>query len=145
MWREFGECGPQFVRFKTKWAWFALVGDLPVSINEINAVRPTGVRLFGRVAEFVENGRELNPQFAHAGSCNKRTLFFIFGTGKDDLIFYVAFHLPDVARVCLGDVHHEKRDFVSVLIVEFVEGRNLPPEWRSSVTTKNHDYRLLLV
>jgi len=44
-----------------------------------------------------------------------------------------------------GDVDNQKPDFSLVLIVKFVEGRNLPPEWRSSVAAKNHHYGLSFV
>jgi hypothetical protein len=38
------------------------------------------------------------------------------------------------------DVHHQKGDATSVLLVEFVEGGNLPPEWRSGIASENqHD------
>ena len=145
MGHDFGQCSGQFLSFKTKGPGLAFVGNVAVLIDQVNAVGPAGVGLFGRVAEFVEDSGELDPQLAHTGSCYEGALFFIFRTGKDDFIFYVALHLPDIARVRLGDVHHEKRDFASILIVEFVEGRNLPPEGRSSVAAENHHYRLLLV
>jgi hypothetical protein len=44
-----------------------------------------------------------------------------------------------------GDVDNQEPDFSLVLVVEFVEGRNLPPEWRSSVAAKNHHYGLSFV
>ncbi len=40
-------------------------------------------------------------------------------------------------------VHHEKRSLISVLVVEFVQGGNLPPKWWSGVTAEDHDYGLL--
>jgi hypothetical protein len=46
-------------------------------------------------------------------------------------------------RFC--DVHNQKADLALVLIVELVEGGNLPPEGWSSVTAENHHYRLSLV
>jgi hypothetical protein len=44
-----------------------------------------------------------------------------------------------------GDIHHQKGDTILVLLVEFVEGRNLPPEGRSSVAAENQYNRLLLI
>ena len=41
------------------------------------------------------------------------------------------------------DVDGVKGDFVFVLIVELVEGRNLPPEGRSGVAAEDEDDRLL--
>lgn len=42
----------------------------------------------------------------------------------------------------LGDVNHQESGLASVLVVELIEGGNLPPEGRSSVTAENHDYWL---
>jgi hypothetical protein len=43
-----------------------------------------------------------------------------------------------------GDVDDQERDLSSVLFVELVEGRNLPPERRSSVASKYEHYWLSL-
>jgi hypothetical protein len=37
-----------------------------------------------------------------------------------------------------GNIDNQKSDFALVLLVQFVEGRNLPPEWRSSVAAEHH-------
>jgi hypothetical protein len=47
--------------------------------------------------------------------------------------------------MCFGDIHHKKRNLIGVLIVKFVEGGNLPPEWRSSVAAEDHHHRLCFV
>jgi len=44
-----------------------------------------------------------------------------------------------------GDVDDKERGPVFVLIVELVEGGNLPPKRRSSVAAEDEDNRLLLV
>jgi hypothetical protein len=54
-------------------------------------------------------------------------------------------HLPYVGRMRLGDIHHQKRNLIYILIVKFVEGRNLPPEGRSSVAAEDHHHRLRFV
>ena len=72
-------------------------------------------------------------------------LLFIFWTGENHLVFYIALHLPDVAGVRFSNVDHQKGYAILILLVEFVEGRNLPPEWRSGVAAKNQHHRLLLV
>ncbi len=43
------------------------------------------------------------------------------------------------------DVDHQKSDTILVLLIELVEGRNLPPEWWSSVAAKDQYDRLLFV
>jgi hypothetical protein len=40
-------------------------------------------------------------------------------------------------------VYDEKSHLAAVLIVELVEGRNLPPEWRSRVAAEYENYRTL--
>jgi len=45
----------------------------------------------------------------------------------------------------LGDVDHQESDAAAVLLVELVEGGNLPPERRSSVAAENEDDGLGLV
>jgi hypothetical protein len=44
-----------------------------------------------------------------------------------------------------GDVDHEKSNSVAILLIKFVEGRNLPPERRSGVTAEYQNHRLPLV
>jgi hypothetical protein len=45
----------------------------------------------------------------------------------------------------LHNIDNQERDLSAVLVVKFVEGGNLPPEWRSSVAAKNHHYGLSFV
>jgi hypothetical protein len=44
--------------------------------------------------------------------------------------------------VCLDDVNNQEGNSITVLVVELVEGRNLPPEGRSGVAAEDEDYRL---
>src|SRR5277367_3983656 len=44
----------------------------------------------------------------------------------------------------LSDIDHQERNLASILFVELVEGRNLPPEGRSSVAAKYEHHRLSL-
>ena len=117
----------------------------PLRVDQINAVGPAGVGPLGAVAKFIEHAGNLYAQLSHASAGNIRALFFILRTGEYHLIFYIALHLPDVAGMGFRDVHHQKSHAILVLLVEFVEGRNLPPEWRSSVTAENQHDGLLFV
>jgi len=45
--------------------------------------------------------------------------------------------------VRFDDVDDEERDSVAVLVVELIEGRNLPPEWGSGVAAEDEYHRLL--
>jgi hypothetical protein len=43
------------------------------------------------------------------------------------------------------DIHHQEPHPIAILLVEFVEGRNLPPEWRSGIASENQHHRMLFV
>jgi len=134
--------GAYFVGLEAEGAGFGFEDDLAVLVDEVDAVGPSGVGLFGGVAKFVEHRGKLYPQLAHAGTGDEGALIFIFRAGKDDFVADVAFHLPNVAGMGFENVDHQKRNLAVVLIVEFVEGRNLPPERRSSVASEDQNHRL---
>jgi len=54
-------------------------------------------------------------------------------------------HLPDITGMGFGDIHDQESNAVAVLLIEFVKGGSLPPEWWSSVAAKNQHHRLFLV
>jgi hypothetical protein len=127
----------ELIGFESEWAGLALVDDSPCGIDQIEPVRPSGVRGLCRISEFIEHGGNFNPELAHTGSRDGLTLLLIARTRKYNLVFDVALHLPHVARVRLGDVHHQKADAVAVVVIELVESGNLPPEGRSSVAAED--------
>ena len=134
----------QFFRFEAERAGFALVGDSPAGVDQVDTVGPSRVLAFGRIAEFVQHRGKFYSQLSYASARNGTSFFFILGAGEDHLIFYVALHLPDVAGVRFRDVHHQKCDLAAVLLVEFVEGGDLPPERRSGVASKDQHHGLSL-
>ena len=142
---DLGQCGGEFICFEAKRPRFTLVCHSAILVEQVNAVGPTGVSLLCRIAKLIEDSRKFDSQFPYASPGNQRALLFILRTGEDYLVLDVALHLPDVAGMRLSDVHDQERNFVLVLIVKLVEGGNLPPEGRSGVAAKDHDYRLLLV
>jgi hypothetical protein len=125
-------------------SWFALVRHVAGRVDQVKAVWPCRVRLFRGVAEFIEHGRNIDPELADAGTRDETAFFFAPRTGEDNIVLNIALHLPDVAGVRLGDVHHQERDLLSILLIELVEGRNLPPEGRSSVASEDQHHRLSL-
>ena len=142
---QLAQCCRKLISAEPKWSRLAFVGHTAVLINQIDSVRPAGVGLLGGVAEFIEHGGKFDAELAHTRSRDFRPLIFILRAGKNDFVFDVALHLPDVAGMCLSDVHDQEGDLVLVLIVKFVKGGNLPPEWRSSITAENHDDWLSVV
>ena len=141
--RKFRESGSEFIGLKPKRPGLALVDHSAVGVDEVDTIRPSGIGAFGGVTELVEDRRKFDSKFAHTGVGDKAALVLVPGTGEDDFVFDVALHLPNVAGVCFENVDDEEGDAVGVLIEELVEGRNLPPERRSSVAAEDENNRLL--
>jgi hypothetical protein len=131
------DCRPQFVSLEAEWAGLAFVSNPAAAIDQVHAVGPGGICRFGSVSKFIEYRGKLDPELTHTSTRNLRPFIFILRTGKHDMVADVAFHLPDVAGMRLEDIDDKKRDPAAVLVVKLVQGRNLPPERRSSVTAKN--------
>lgn len=134
--------GSQFLRLETERPRFGFVCDAARGIDRVETIRPTRVGLLGRVAEFVDDCGNLYAKFSHTRARHQSTLFFIFRAGKNNFVLYIAFHLPNVARMRFRDVHHQEGNFVSELLIQLVKSGNLPPEWRSSVAAKDQHHRL---
>jgi len=60
-----------------------------------------------------------------------------FRTREEDVIGEIVGIFPEVGGVRLADVNDIERRVILVLLVEFVEGGNLPPERRSSVAAED--------
>jgi hypothetical protein len=45
--------------------------------------------------------------------------------------------LPDIAGMRLDDIDNQEGDVLVVLVIEFVESGNLPPEGRSSIAAED--------
>jgi len=114
-----------------------------VRVAQVNAIGPARVGFLGRVVETVNHSGKLDTQFAHASPGHKGALFVIFRAGEDNLLFYVALHLPDVAGMCFQNVDRQESHLIPVFLVKLVEGGNLPPERRSGVAAKYQNDRLL--
>jgi hypothetical protein len=143
--QRLSECRSQLVGLKTKGARLALVSDFASRIDQINSVGPACIGSFRRVAKFVEDGGKLNAEFSYTRTSDKCPLFFIFRATENNFIFDVALHLPNVTGMRFGDVNNQEGDAIAILLVQFVEGRSLPPEWRSGVTSEHQYNRLALV
>jgi hypothetical protein len=118
---------------------FALVRHVAGGVDQVKAVWPGCIRLLRGVAEFIEHGGNIDSELADAGTRDETAFFFAPRTGEDDIVLNIALHLPNVAGVRLGDVNHQERDLVSILLIELIEGRNLPPKRRSSVASEYQD------
>src|SRR6266404_7325745 len=52
----------QFLRLETERTGFGLVGDATLCVDQIKTIGPAGVGLLGRVAEFIDHGRNLDAE-----------------------------------------------------------------------------------
>ena len=110
-------------------------------VDQIDPVWPAGVGLFRRIAKLVEHSRKLNPKFAYARPGDECPFFLRLRAGKNNLVLNIAFHLPNVAGMRFGNVNHQEGNAPAILLVKLIEGRNLPPERRSSVAAEDNDER----
>jgi len=133
----------ELCRFETKRPWLALVEDLSPGVDEIKPVGPARVCGFDAVIKSIQQSGELDAELANAETRNFSALIFVFWAGEDDRFLHIALHLPDVAWVRLKNIERVEADLVAILFVEFIEGRNLPPERRSSIAAKYKHYGLV--
>jgi hypothetical protein len=133
----------EFVGLESEGPRFAFVSDAAAGVDQVDAIGPSGVGTLGGVAELVEHGGKFDSKLTHTGAGDQAALLFIFGAGENDLVLNVALHLPDVAGMSFENIDDQEGDAIAVLIKQFVKGRNLPPEWRSSVAAEDEDDRLL--
>jgi len=106
-----------FAGMKTERAGLTLVGDPSVAIDDVQAIRPTGICRFGRVVESVEEGRHLKMQPSDARACHCAALPIAFRAGEDHILLNVRGHLPDVAGMRLLNVNDVERNAILVLFI----------------------------
>lgn len=137
------QCRCDISRLETKGTRFALPGDAPVPVDHIEAVRPCRVSPLRGIVKIVNEGRKLNPEILHAGTRHGAALIEGARCLENNIFFHVDRHLPDIAGVRFFDVDHVKLYLLLVLLIQPVQGRNLPPEWGSRVAAKNQHHRFL--
>jgi len=135
----------QLVRLKTKRSRCALIGNVALRVDQVNAVRPALVGLFGRVAKLVEHSRKLYAKLSHAGTGDEGSVFFRPRAGKNDVVFDIALHLPNVAGLRFRNIDDQESNTTAIRLVKLIEGGSLPPERRSSVPSEHKHHGLPLV
>src|ERR1700687_190790 len=131
----------QVLRLETERPRFGFVGDAPLRVDQVKTIGPARVGSLGRVAEFIDHRGNLDAELSYARPRHQRTLLFIFRAVKNNFVFDVALHLPNVARMRFRDIHDQESDLVPVLLGELVKSGHLPPERRSSIAAKDQNYR----
>ena len=131
------------IRFKPKGTRFAFECDTALRVDQVNAIRPACIGVFGRIAKLIEHGGKLDPKFPNAGPGDERAIFFSFRAGKNNLVFDITLHLPDVAGMRLGDVDNQEGNGRGTAR-RACGPENLPPERRSRIATEYQDHGLPL-
>ena len=72
----------QLFGLKTKRPGLAFVDDSSLAVDQVDTVRPCGIRVLDWVAEFVQNCRHLHRKPADAHCRDGAALLFIPGAGK---------------------------------------------------------------
>ena len=142
-WNKSGEGFRYAIRSEAERARCAFICDMAVGIDDVQAIGPAGVGALSGVVERVHHGRELHPEIADAHLSQITALVKTLRTGKHDVVFHIAGHLPHVAGVRFLDVYDVERHLVFVLVVQRVQRGNLPAEWRSSIAAKYQHNRFL--
>ena len=143
LFRELGQRGRKFVWLESKRAGLAFIDDAALVVDQVDAIGPSRIGALGGIAELVEDRGKFDSKLAYAGAGDQSALLFVFWAGEDNSVLNVALHLPDIAGMSLENIDDEKCNSIAVLIEKLVEGGNLPPKGRSSVTAEDKHHGLL--
>jgi hypothetical protein len=128
---------------KPEGSWFALVCDTPVGLDQVQAVRPTGVCRFDLIVEAIDQGLEFDAQLANAHTGYRGAFLLVARAAEEDVVANVALHLPHVGRMGFKDVDRVEIDLALVLLRKLIQGGNLTPKGRSRVAAEDENDRLL--
>jgi hypothetical protein len=128
---------------KPKGSGFTLVGYTARLIDDKEAVRPAGVGALRGILQIIYESGNVNAKFDHASIRGLIAIIKTPGGGDKNVVLNIAGHLPSVGRMRLFYVYDIQSGSILVLRVHFVEGGDLPPKGRSSMTAENQDHRLL--
>ncbi len=115
----------------------ALVGDVSILADEIQAFGYGGVGLGYGVVHLVNEGRGLQSQLDHARLADLDPLSHRLRLCEEHGILLVLLHLPAVARVDLFDVDRVEVDLLAKLAVDAIEGPSLGPKGRSGIAAED--------
>jgi len=110
-----------------------------VTADEEEAIRPPGVGFFDSISEIIDEGGDVDAEFADAAFGDGGPFFKSLGVDQDHVVADIAGHLPDVAGMSFADVDNIKLYPVLVLFIEVVERGNLPAKGRSSIAAEDQD------
>jgi hypothetical protein len=122
---------------------FALVGDPPIDVDDVQAIRPTRVGAFRGIVKRVHHRREFQAEVANTHLPEIAALVKTLRTRKYNLVRQITGHLPDVARVRFLDVHDVERNLIFIFLVQRIQRGNLPAKRRSGIAAEYEHDRFL--
>jgi len=124
---------------ETERARTALVFDSAVTADHVHPVGPAGIRSFGRIVDVIDKRRNLDMEISDTGVRHSLALVEALRIRENNILAYIRFHLPQIARMRFLDVHDIKRHAIPVLLIQLIERGNLPAKGRSSIAAEDQD------
>ena len=88
----------QILRMEPERPRSALVKNTSALADQIQTIRPTGIRQLNLVVNPIYQCRKVDPQLAHASIRHTEPLRLIRRTAEQNVVFHVRLHLPYVGR-----------------------------------------------
>jgi hypothetical protein len=132
-----------FSRFEAVRARLALVSHVSFAVQNVEAIRPSGVSDLSGVGQVVGHRRDFERELGQARFGQLAALLEVFGAGHPDILLEIVLVLPSVHGMGFHDVNHEESRLSLVLFIEFVERGNLPAEGWSGVAAENQHHGLV--
>ncbi len=130
-------------RVEPEWSAPALESDFAVTIDDVESVGHTAVRVAYAVVDAVDqDGHAHFEQVVTLGG-HVDALKVGFGLGDGDADAIVRIHSPAVDRMGFADIDSEELGAIAVLVAQVIEGPKLGPERPSRETAKDQDDGLL--
>jgi hypothetical protein len=121
----------------------AAISDLPLLINNVDALRPRRIGVVRDVMHIVDA----------EGDWKMETLDEIVGDGNallggvrlcvTNILIHVRLHLPFIERMRFADVHRKKIRAILVVVIQSDEVAYLAAKWRSRVAAEHQNQRAL--
>jgi hypothetical protein len=118
----------------------ALVHNSTICPDQVKPVRPACVRSLNLIVKAIDHCGKFDAEFSHASAGDRSAFGLVLGTGEEHLIADITLHLPHIRWVGLKNVNRVKVRLAFVLLRQFVQGGNLPPEGRSSIAAEDQHH-----
>jgi hypothetical protein len=134
-----GQPFARFCRLVVKRAYSSPIGDVPTFVDDVNSLRPCGVRCVGGVAHVIDSEGQRKLESFGEIIRDGHALLQRFWLRITDVILYVGFHLPLVGGMRLAHVDGQKIRVILVVVIDLNDVANLAAERRSSEAAEHQN------